>query len=298
MSEKPVLGFIGIGLMGRPMSLRLRKAGYEVHVFNRTQAKLAALLDAGATAAPSPAALTRAADIVFTCVSDTAAQEDVVFGADGICEGAKANGAAKTLVDFSSIRPDATRDMAARLREETGMAWLDAPVSGGVVGAEEGSLAIMCGGEAADMERVRPVIMNLCARLTHMGGQGAGQITKLCNQMVVVCTLAVLAETVNLGEKAGIDMARLPEALKGGWADSKPLQIFVPRMAAREFEPPFGHLSTMLKDIETAIELARGSESAVPMSNVAAELLRLFGSAGNLDREPTALVELYGDLPA
>ena len=123
MSDKPVLGFIGIGLMGRPMSLHLCEAGYEVHVFNRTSAKLAPLLEAGATAAESPAALTRAADIVFTCLSDTASMEHVVFGSGGIAEGAKENGAGKVLVDHSSIRADATRDMAARLRGEKGMGW-------------------------------------------------------------------------------------------------------------------------------------------------------------------------------
>ncbi len=296
MSDKPVLGFIGIGLMGRPMSLHLCKAGHEVHVFNRTPSKLAPLLDAGATAAESPAAVTRAGDIVFTCVSDTASMEHVVFGPGGIAEGATENGAGKVLVDHSSIRPDATRRMAARLRKETGMGWVDAPVSGGVLGAEEASLAIMCGGDAADVERVRPVVGNMCARFTHMGPQGAGQVTKLCNQMVVVCTLAVLAETVNMGQKAGIDAARLPEALAGGWADSKPLQIFVPRMAAGEFDPPFGHLSTMLKDIDTATDLGRNQGTALPMSATAAELLRLMGSHGFLDKEPTELVRLYQDL--
>ena len=296
MSDKPVLGFIGIGLMGRPMSLHLCKAGFEVHVFNRTQSKLAPLLEAGATAAESPAALTRAADIVFTCVSDTASMEHVVFGPNGIQNGAKDGGSAKTLVDFSSIRPDATRDMAVRLREESGMGWVDAPVSGGVLGAEEASLAIMCGGDTADVERVRPIVETLCARFTHMGPQGAGQVTKLCNQMVVVCTLAVLAETVNMGQKAGIDAARLPEALAGGWADSKPLQIFVPRMAAGEFDPPFGHLATMLKDIDTATDLGRSQGTALPMSATAAELMRLMGSYGFLDKEPTELVRLYRDL--
>jgi 3-hydroxyisobutyrate dehydrogenase len=296
VSDKPVLGFIGIGLMGRPMSLHLCEAGYEVHVFNRTKSKLAPLLDAGAIESESPPVLTRAADIVFTCVSDTASMERVVFGPGGIAEGAAENGAGKVLVDHSSIRPDATRDMAARLRAETGMGWVDAPVSGGVAGAEEASLAIMCGGDAADVERVRPVVMNMCSRLTHMGPQGAGQTTKLCNQMVVVCTVAVLAEMVNMGQEAGIDAARLPEALAGGWADSKPLQLFVPRMAAGDFDPPFGHVATLLKDIDTATDLGRSQGTALPMSATAAELLRLMGSHGYLDKDPSELVRLYQDL--
>ncbi len=291
MSErKPALGYIGMGLMGRPMTERLLAAGYRVMVWNRTAAKLAPVLERGAVAVASPAAVTRISDIVFDCVTDTAAQEAVVFGPDGIRQGAAAD---KLFVDFSSIRPDATRDMAARLRAETGMGWIDAPVSGGVVGAEAGSLAIMCGGRVADVERVRPVVMNLCQRLTHMGDIGAGQTTKLCNQVITGCTMAVVAEAVNLARRSGVDAAMLTEALAGGWADSKILQTFVPRMTGRDFDPPLGAIHTILKDMDSATGLGREYQAALPMTATAAELVRLYGGRGHMDDCATSFTRIY-----
>ena len=144
---------------------------------------------------------------------------------------AAAKGSGKLVVDFSSIRPDAARSIAARLKTATGMGWIDAPVSGGTKGAEEGSLAVMAGGDAADIERARPYVLAMARRFTHMGPTGAGQTTKLCNQVIVGCAMAVLAEATRLATNAGIDAVRLPEALAGGFADSIPLQLFVPRMA-------------------------------------------------------------------
>src|SRR5690606_18225286 len=248
--------------------------------------KLKEVLERGAVEAKTPAELAGASDIVFMCVTDTAAAEAVVFGPDGVAEGA---GPDKTLVDFSSIRPDATRAMAERLKAETGMAWVDAPVSGGIQGAADGSLAIMCGGEAADIERVRPVVMNLCQRFTHMGPSGAGQTTKLCNQVIVGSTIAVLAEAVNLAERAGVDARRLPEALTGGWADSKPFQVFVPRMAGRTFENPGGYVATMLKDLDTATSVGSANKAALPMTAAAAELMRLYLARGK-DQDDLAAV--------
>jgi 3-hydroxyisobutyrate dehydrogenase len=285
-SKKPAVGFIGIGLMGKPMTLRLLAAGYRTTVWNRSRAKLKEVLERGAVEAKTPAELAGASDIVFMCVTDTAAAEAVVFGPDGVAEGA---GPDKTLVDFSSIRPDATRAMAERLKAETGMAWVDAPVSGGIQGAADGSLAIMCGGEAADIERVRPVVMNLCQRFTHMGPSGAGQTTKLCNQVIVGSTIAVLAEAVNLAERAGVDARRLPEALTGGWADSKPFQVFVPRMAGRTFENPGGYVATMLKDLDTATSVGRANKAALPMTAAAAELMRVYLARGK-DQDDLAAV--------
>ncbi len=158
MSTLPSLGFAGIGLMGLPMCQRLLAAGYPLTVWNRNPDKCAPLVAAGARPVASPAELCAHADIVMLCLADTAVVREVVFGADGVAEGGK-NG--QLLVDFSSLEPTATREMAAALADKTGMAWLDSPVSGGVVGAEAGSLAIMVGGAAADLERVRPVLLNL-----------------------------------------------------------------------------------------------------------------------------------------
>ena len=184
MSTLPSLGFAGIGLMGLPMCRRLLAAGYPLTVWNRNPDKCAPLVAAGARHVSSPADLCAHADIVMLCLADTAVVREVVFGTGGIAEGAK-NG--QLLVDFSSLEPTATREMAAALAEKSGMDWLDSPVSGGVVGAEAGSLAIMVGGAAADLERVRPVLLSLGQRVTHMGGVGAGQVTKACNQMIVAC---------------------------------------------------------------------------------------------------------------
>jgi 3-hydroxyisobutyrate dehydrogenase len=288
-AKKPNVGYIGIGLMGKPMTLRLLAAGYRTRVWNRSRAKLKEVLEKGAIEARTPAELTQASDIVFMCVTDTAAAEEVVFGPEGVARGAEPG---KTLVDLSSIRPDTTRIMAARLKEATGMAWVDAPVSGGVQGAAAGSLAIMAGGEAADIERVRPVVMTLCQRFTHMGPSGAGQTTKLCNQVIVGSTIAVLAEAVNLAERAGVDAKRLPEALTGGWADSKPFQIFVPRMAGRTFENPGGYVATMLKDLDTATSVGRANKAALPMTAAAAELMRVYLAHGQEQDDLAAVVKV------
>ena len=164
------------------------------------------------------------------------------------------SGTAKLVVDFSSIHPDAARSIAARLKAATGMGWIDAPVSGGTKGAEEGSLAVMAGGDAADIERARPYVLAMARRFTHMGPTGAGQTTKLCNQVIAGCAMAVLAEATRLASNAGIDATKLPEALAGGFADSIPLQLFVPRMAQGIHSPPLGHIATILKDLDTVVE--------------------------------------------
>ena len=287
------LGYIGIGLMGAPMARRLAQAGYGVTIWGRDPAKLAPILAAGATSAASAADVARGADILFTCLSDTDAVEAVVFGADGVAQGA---GPGKVLVDMSSIRPDAASHMAARLRGETGMGWIDAPVSGGVAGAESGTLTVMAGGIEADFERVRPVVAHLAQRFTLMGPNGAGQATKLINQILVGCAVAVLAEAASLAMRAGIDAARIPEALAGGRADSLPLQQFFPKMVAGDFFVE-SHIRTMLKDLDTARALARETATAMPMTAMAAELHRLMVQRGFGDDDGTALAKLYGEAP-
>ena len=288
------LGFIGTGLMGAPMARRLLAAGYPLTVWNRTAAKAAPLVEAGAAAGADPADVAARSDIVFTCLTDTAAMEAAVFGPRGIASGARRGG---VLVDFSSIAPDATREMAARLEGETGMIWIDAPVSGGVPGAEAGTLAIMAGGPEDAVERVRPVILEMAQRFTRMGPSGAGQTTKLCNQVIVGCTMAVLAEATRLAENAGVDAARLPDALAGGFADSKPLQIFVPRMARAQHDPPLGQVYTMLKDLDSVRALARETTSPVPFTSLAAEQFRLLTARGGDDADALEIYKLSGPTP-
>ena len=290
MSTLPSLGFAGIGLMGLPMCRRLLAAGYPLAVWNRNPGKCKPLVDAGARQVASPAELCQHADVVMLCLADTAVVREVVFGPAGIVEGARKG---QLLVDFSSLEPNATREMAADLVGRTGMGWLDTPVSGGVVGAEAASLAIMVGGDAQDLERVRPVLLNLGQRVTHMGGVGAGQVTKACNQMIVACNALVIAEVVALAERSGVDASLIAEALAGGFADSKPLQFLAPQMAENRFEPVKWHVRTLLKDLDAAVKFSREQGSATPISGLAAQLMRLHGSQGFLEKDPSTLVQMY-----
>jgi len=283
------LGYLGLGLMGFPMTRRLVNAGYDVTVWNRSAGKTTALVDAGAKLAGHPHDVAASASIIFMCLTDAAAVEQVVFGPDGLAE---VSGQGKLVVDFSSIHPDAARIIAARLKAANGMAWIDAPVSGGTKGAEEGTLAVMAGGEAADIERVRPYVLAMARRLTHMGPTGAGQTTKLCNQVIVGCAMAVLAEATRLAVNAGIDAKRLPEALAGGFADSIPLQLFVPRMAQGIHSPPMGHIATMLKDLDTVVDVAHNTSSPVPMAALASQLFRLAKSARGAEADALEIYKL------
>src|SRR6202165_2120004 len=283
------LGYLGLGMMGFPMTRRRVNAGYEVTVWNRSAGKAAGLVEAGAKLARFPRDVAATASILFMCLTDAAAVEQVVFGPDGL---AAATGSGKLVVDFSSIHPDAARAIAARLKAANGMGWIDASVSGGTMGAEEGTLAVMAGGDAADIERVRPYVLAMARRLTHMGPTGAGQTTKLCNQVIVGCAMAVLAEATRLAVNAGIDAKRLPEALAGGFADSIPLQLFVPRMAQGIHSPPLGHIATMLKDLDTVIDVARDTSSPVPMSALAAQLFRLAKAARGANADALEIYKL------
>ncbi|MBE0489529.1 MAG: NAD(P)-dependent oxidoreductase [Halomonas sp.] len=286
----PRLGFIGIGLMGDPMTRRLLEAGFDVTVWNRSPAKAEALGQVGAGVAATLGELVASVDLVMLCLANTEVVESVVFGEGGVAEHGRRG---QTLIDFSSSDPAATRDFARRLEARCGMGWIDCPVSGGVAGAEAGSLVMMAGGEATDIDAIRPLLAPLTARVTHMGPVGAGQVTKVCNQMVVGCQAAVLAEMVALAEASGVEATRLVEALSGGFADSKPFQILTPRMAASDFENPPWHLRTLLKDLDLAVAQSQRSGSATPMSALAAQLMRAHTTRGHAEHDPAILVEAY-----
>ncbi|MFO3671824.1 NAD(P)-dependent oxidoreductase [Pseudomonas protegens] len=292
MSALPSLGFAGIGLMGLPMCRRLLAAGYPLTVWNRNPEKCAPLVAAGARQVATPAQLCAHADLMLMCLANTEVVREVVFGPEGIAQGARAG---QLLLDLSSLEPTSTREMAAELAASRGVAWVDAPVSGGTPGAEAGSLAIMVGGEATDVERVRPVLLTLGQRVTHMGAVGAGQVTKACNQMIVACNALVIAEVVALAERSGVDARLIAEALAGGFADSKPLQILAPQMAESRFEPVKWHVRTLLKDLDGAVKFSREQGSATPISGLAAQLMRLHGGQGYLEKDPATLVRLYRD---
>ena len=286
--KKPTLGFIGIGLMGKPMTLRLLNAGFNVNAWNRSPEKLTPVVNAGAKGCASIAELVQASTVILLCLADTAAVESVIL--NEILEHGTAD---RLLIDLSSIHPENTRHLAATLYEKCGMGWVDAPVSGGVVGAEQGSLAVMAGGSMENIAVARVVLAPLYKQLTHMGDVGSGQVTKICNQMIVACNVLVIAEMMALAKQAGVDAGKIPEALAGGFADSKPLQIVGPQMALDVFEPVKWRVKTLLKDLNMAVDLSVNLGSAIPLSGLAAQLMQLHGSQGYLEQDPATLIKLF-----
>jgi 2-hydroxy-3-oxopropionate reductase len=282
------IGFCGTGLMGTQIALRLLQAGHTLYVWNRSQAKLASLTSAGASSVGSPAAAAAASEIVCLCLLDARAVEEVVFGIDGI---ASATGP-RLLIDHSSISPARTRIFSEKLRASSGMTWIDAPVSGGTAGAQAGNLTIMAGGSAEAVKQAREVMGAYATRITHMGAVGAGQATKLCNQTIVAATILSIAEAIALARNSGLDPALLTEALDGGWADSKLLRIFVPRMV----EPPatlLGALKTMLKDVDAVADLAQLSGTAMPVGAAVQQVFRLAESLGLGAEDLSSVGRLY-----
>lgn len=284
------LGFLGLGIMGMPMVLRLLEHGHSVTVWNRTPSKLAPAIGRGAHAAAAPADVAKSADIVLMSLLDTGAVEEIVFGPNGI---AAAPGEGKVLVDHASIRPDATREFAARLMRANGMEWVDAPVSGRVPGPEGGgALAIMAGGDAATIERVRPALSAYGTNITRMGPVGAGQTTKLCNQIIVGTTIAIVAEAVRLAESAGVDAGLLPKALAGGQADSRPLQTWTPRMV-NGWTERLAAANLFVKDVGTALDVARETGTPLPLSEQVFALYSELDARGDGELDPAAIVDLF-----
>ncbi|MGB3245871.1 MAG: NAD(P)-dependent oxidoreductase [Sulfitobacter sp.] len=288
--NKPRIGFLGTGLMGLPMVLRLVSAGYPVTVWNRSADKAAPAVEQGAVQAETPAALAAKSDIVMCCLTNAAAVEAVVFGPDGI---ASVKGP-ELLIDFSSMDPDMTRTLGDRLRAAHGMGWIDAPVSGGTPAATDGTLTIMCGGSEADFARAAPVMDPVARRVTHMGPAGAGQMTKLVNQIIAGGTMALVAEAVNFAKRTGIDATKLTDALAGGFADSKPFQLFAPRMAAENFENPLGTVAMMLKDLDTVAAAGEG-RADLPLTQAARTLMRRAAEMGHDEHDISTIVLAFGD---
>ncbi len=286
------VGFIGTGLIGSPMVERLLECGLDVTIWNRSTDKLPPLVALGARAVERARDVVAQVDVVCLCLTDTRAVEEVMFGEAGI---AVAMRPAQLLVDLSSIAPDATVDMAQRLRAVSGAGWIDAPVSGGLPAARAGRLIVFAGGDAADVVRAKPLFDALAVRVTHMGGQGAGQLAKSCNQMIVGCNLVVIAEMLAFARGAGIDIRDLPAALAGGFADSLPLQIFGTRMARGIDRPRIGALATFRKDIAQVERLAAANGSSVPMTTLASQLLREAAALESVgaDADMSRLIRLF-----
>ncbi len=288
-NDKPRIAYVGIGLMGLPMARRLLQRGYSVTVCDIDAARTDEARKAGATVAATPAEAARGADLVLLNLPTTEAVGQVVFGEGGV---ASAIRPPQLLVDFSTVKVDKGRAFAASLREKTGCGWIDAPVSGGPPACAAGTLTVMAGGEPGEIDRVRGLMADIAGQFTPMGPSGAGSTAKMINQLIVGCTHAVLAEAVVLAEAAGIDAARIPECLAGGYADSSMLQKLYPRIVARDFAPQ-GYARQLLKDLEMLNEFAGGLKSPMPMAGQALSLYRMLVHLGYSELDTAAIYKLY-----
>ncbi len=287
--EKLRIGYIGIGLMGLPMTRRLLERGYAVTVCDIVAARTDAARAAGATVVATPAEAVHDTDIMLLNLPTTEAVEQVAFGAHGV---ASALRPPQLVVDFSTVKVDKGRSFAAKLREKNGCGWIDAPVSGGPPACAAGTLTVMAGGDAAEIERVRPLMADIAGQFTPMGPSGAGLAAKMINQLIVGCSFSVLAEALVLAEAAGIDAARIPECLAGGYADSSMLQKVYPRMVTRDFAPQ-GYARQLLKDLEMLNEFAGGLKSPLPMTGQALSLYRMLIHLGYAELDTAAIFKLY-----
>jgi len=285
MTSKPQrVAVIGVGIMGSAIARRLLDCGHAVSVFDLDAAKVDALKQQGAQAHPTAAAAAAASDFVITSLNSAAVVERALLGEAGVAF-ASAD-AQRLVIDMSSIDPPSTRRIAEALRERTGMGFVDAPLSGGAPKALLGQLTVMAGGSTDDVARARAVMDSLCANYTHMGGNGAGQTTKLVNQLLCAIGFQAVAEAVRLAEAGGVDASKLHAALAGGRADSQILREFGPKMAARD-DTPTGRIDNMLKDLEAVQGFAQGQRLPLPLTGTVSELHRTFVAAG-LGPEDTA----------
>ena len=281
------LGFIGLGIMGAPMALHLVNAGHTLFVHTR-----GALPESVAASSAVPCAsateVARQADIVFTMVPDTPDVEAVLFGEGGIAAALQPGGPRKIVVDMSSISPMATKAFAKRVNE-LGADYIDAPVSGGEVGAKAASLTIMCGGDAAVFETVRPLLEKMGKNITLVGGNGDGQTTKVANQIIVALNIAAVGEALLFASKAGADPAKVRQALMGGFASSRILEVHGERMIKRTFAPGF-RIRLHQKDLNLALQGARELGVALPQTAGAAQLMQACAANGMADLDHSALV--------
>jgi 2-hydroxy-3-oxopropionate reductase len=284
------IGFIGLGIMGAPMALHLVNAGHQLYV--NTVGKLPQSI-AASTALPCANAeeVTRNADIVFLMVPDTPDVEAVLFGSHGVAAGLQAGGneSRKIVVDMSSISPIATKAFAKKINA-LGADYIDAPVSGGEVGAKAASLTIMCGGDAAVFEKVRPLLEKMGKNITLVGGNGDGQTTKVANQIIVALNIAAVGEALLFASKAGADPAKVRQALMGGFAASRILEVHGERMIKRTVDPGF-RIRLHQKDLGLAMQGARELGVALPQTASAVQLMQVCAANGMADLDHSALVK-------
>jgi 2-hydroxy-3-oxopropionate reductase len=285
------LGFIGLGIMGKPMALRLLRAGYPLVVFNRSQGPVNELVATGAVGGKSLRHVAEQSDVVITMLPDSPDVEKAILGSKGVLEGLHSGG---LIIDMSTVLPSLARHIS-RVAEQRDCSTLDAPVSGGQIGAENGTLSIMVGGSDAAFERAKPILENMGKNIVHMGEAGAGQITKAANQIVCSGTIAAVGEALVMAKKAGVDPGRVREALLGGFAQSRILEVHGNRMLHRNFQPGF-KLKLHRKDMAIVLDTARELGVALPVSSIVTELMNalMASSGGELDH--SALVTVFEKL--
>jgi 2-hydroxy-3-oxopropionate reductase len=281
------VGFIGPGIMGRPMALNLMKGGHKLWVYARRPEAMQALVAAGATACASSAEVAKHADVIFTMVSDTPDVESVIFGETGVAKHARSG---SVIVDMSTISPTATKVFAERLAKQN-IEMLDAPVSGGETGAINGTLSIMVGGKTKVFERVKPLFECMGKNIVHIGDNGAGQVAKACNQIVVAVTIEAVAEALTFARKNGADPAKVREALMGGFAGSKIMEVHGKRMLDNDFRPGF-KVGLHQKDMRIVMETAHQLGVALPGAALVTQHLNALMGTGGTDLDSAAVVKV------
>jgi len=284
------IGFIGLGIMGRPMALNLIKAGYKLVVTSRSQGPIDALAAAGAKAVKTPADVAREADVVITMVPDTPDVEKVISGQNGVLEGLK-RGA--IVIDMSTISPDVTRKLAEAIAAKGG-AMLDCPVSGGEIGAKNATLTIMAGGDEKVFERARPILscMGKPESVTYIGPSGSGQVTKLCNQICIAANVAGVAEAYALAKANGLEPSRVRQALLGGFAGSKVLEFHGNRMITGDYKPGF-FVRLFQKDLRLAVEANMATGVTMPVTSVVTQFVNAYVAAGGGELDCAAVEEVW-----
>ena len=297
----PTIGFLGLGVMGAPMAANLLAAGHEVVAWNRSPEPLAKLVEQGARGADGPAAVAAEADLVISIVSDDAAVREVLGGPDGAIAAARPG---SLIVDMSTVSPALARELAAAASAR-GVGFLDAPVSGGDVGAQQGTLSIMVGGEADDLERARPAFEVLGSRVTHVGAAGAGQVAKACNQVLVAVIFGGLAEALVLGSKLGADPAAILDAVGGGMAANRIMEVRRDNFLGHDFAPGF-KVDLHHKDLEIALGASGEVDAPLPLTAAVQQMFRQLRAAGHGGEDDSALLRVaeqraahrLGDPPA
>jgi len=285
------VGFVGLGIMGRPMARNLLAAGYELVVHNRSRGKAEGLAEEGASVADNPKEVAESCETVITMLSDSPQVEEVLAGENGVFEGV---GEGALLVDMSTISPVVAKELAAEARER-GASMLDAPVSGGEPGAEAGTLSIMVGGSVENFNRAQPLFEVMGTTVVHVGDSGTGQVVKACNQIVVALTIEAVSEALVLGSKAGVDPAKVIEVLSGGMAGNKVMEVRGEKFLKHEFDPGF-KLELHRKDLGIALAAGREYGVPLPVTGIVDQVLEALVAKGLGAKDHSAILTFIEDL--